>query len=288
MLAQQLAQAAGGNRVRVEVAVRLEDEVPLRPAQLVRPARPVARVAEVAAVPVEVDEVVAAGTLAQVGAEVVERRRAEHGDRRGQVLLLHRFHEGAHNRAVRRVLVQGPGRHQQDVHAVVGQVGEGRRIVHVVETARDGVLLHHPVPPRVAQSLPRPRQHVGIVGGDRNLHVAVPAGPVEPLLPVAPTEEGVERLGAPVFQGAHRAVGAVRPGGEGVLQEVFQVPPELVHQRPVALADRAGVRRRNLDGIGRLAVPLAAEPEPGRIGLGDVQDRKLGHARGRSTQTKAR
>ena len=71
--------------------------------------------------PVEVEDVVVAGPLAKVLAELVEGRRAKQVNVSRELLLLDQLDERARNGAIAHVTPVRPGDHQQDVHAIAGK-----------------------------------------------------------------------------------------------------------------------------------------------------------------------
>jgi hypothetical protein len=106
----------------------------------------------------------------------------------------------------------------------------------VVEAALDLALVREVVALRVEERFPGPGEDVRVVAADlQDLGGGQPGGGI------AAVEEGVEGLRAPGLEGVQDVMGVADFGVEGVIEEVLEVPAELVHQ--------VGVRR-GFDGVG--------------------------------------
>ncbi len=95
----------------------------------------------IAAVAVEMENVIVAGMLVEMMAKLVEGGRAEDIDMGGKILFLDEFDEWAGDGAVADVGGVRTGNDEEDVDAVAGQVGEEWGIGQLVEAAFDAVVL---------------------------------------------------------------------------------------------------------------------------------------------------
>jgi hypothetical protein len=233
-------------------------------------------------VAVEVEDVVEARPLAQVLAQPFEGGRTEQMNAGGDLVAGDELDQGAGDGAVGHVLLVGAGGDQQDVDAVARQIGrERRRIAHGVESALDLAELAQGADARIVQRLPRPGEDARVVAADLEAQPVVPfgrgGGEKFSADPVA--EQGLERRLAPGAQGAQEALGAPGFWGEGVFEEVFEIPPQLGHQ--VALRpflDREALRGRDLHRRGPALAVLPEQQEPRRIVAGGLTHHEQGHA----------
>jgi hypothetical protein len=234
---QQGAQVAGGFRIGIAVCV-LEDQAALRTLQHVR--RVLARAFAIRAVTVEVERVIVAGVGAKVLAKLIESRWAQHIRVCWQAARLDEFYKRPRDGAVADVGFVRPRDHQQDIDAILGKRAARRRIGKVIQAALDLTLMRNVTALRIEERFPRPGEDMRVVAADLQNF-----GFRQPLARVAAVEEGVEGLRAPGFEGVQDAPGVADFGIEGVVEEVLQIPAQLLHQVGVRLAfDRKGVRRR--------------------------------------------
>ncbi len=278
MLAQQRAERLGRHVVFLSFLV-FEEQVPLRPFEGMRPS---CGSGAVAAVPVEVQDVVEIRVVAQVLPQAVERRGSQHAHRRRQVSVFDQLDQAAGDGAVRHVLAHGPGRHQQDVDPVFGQfLGKRQRVGHLVEPPPDLALRGNPASLGVVERLPGPGQHARVVARDVEVQVceAVLRSLGVPLDAFAAVEECFKGLLSPCLQGGLHPLGAVGVWREGVVEKVFEIPAQLPHQVAVGASfDGEAVRRGHRRRVGRLAVASTNNQELGRITVGDVADNEILHS----------
>ncbi len=114
MLAQELAELGPADRVFAAV-VLLEDQLTLGTLELVagrgrRPAK--------AAVAVEVHDVVGPGVGLQLGAQLLEGRRAQHLDLGGQSAFVDELDQRARDAAIGDIALVGPGSDEKDADAI--------------------------------------------------------------------------------------------------------------------------------------------------------------------------
>ena len=185
----------------------------------------------VAAVAVEMEDVIVAGPAGELLAKGVERRRAEDRDAGGQAVLLDLLDQGAGDGAVLHVGLEGPGRDEQDIEPVVWEaLGQGRRVRHVVELPLDVAFLGEITTLGVVQGLPGPGQDGRLIGDDSQLQVlgAVPDDVAVPVAGHAAMEEGLEGVRAPGFEDS-RSHGRPGPcsagrGTPGIAPDTSGVP----------------------------------------------------------------
>jgi hypothetical protein len=244
---QEGAQVAGGFRIGLAVRV-FEDQAALRALQHVR--RVSARAVAVSAVAVKVERVIVTGVGAEVLAKLVESWRAQYIHMGGQAARLDEFYKRPGDGAVADVAFVGARDHQQDVDAVLGERAQRWRVGEVVEAALDAALMREVIVLRVEEGFPGPGEDVRVVAADLE-----DFGVRQPVACVAAVEEGVEGLCAPGLQGVEDAFGVAYFGIEGVVEEVLQIPAQLVHEIGVGLGfDGELVGRRYRDRCGGFTV----------------------------------
>ena len=243
---QRLTQSLGGDRVGPAVR-SLEHQASLRAfleGVRIDGVRERGRVLSligndaVAAVAVEVQDVIVAGPAAELLAEGIERGRTQDRHAGGEPVRLDLLDQGAGDGTVLHIALEGPGGDQQDIEPVAREiVGQGQRVGHVIELPLDVALVGQVAPLGVMEGLPRPSQDRGLVGDDAQLQVlrAIPHRVVIPVPGLARVEQGLEGVRAPGFQGRDRggdchkgkplrtAVG-VRPGYGCARNRLAMVP----------------------------------------------------------------
>ena len=98
------------------------------------------------------------------------------------------------------------------------------RFGKVVQAALDLTLMRAVTALRIEERFPRPRENVRVVAADLQDFRAR-----QPLARVAAVEEGVEGLRAPGFKGVQDAPSVADFGIERVVEEVRQIPAQLLH-----------------------------------------------------------
>lgn len=109
----------------------------------------------------------------------------------------------------------------------------------MVQAALDAALMGEVVALRIKEGFPGPRKDVRVVAADLE-----DFGVRQPFVSVAAVEEGVEGLRAPGLEGVQDAFGVADFGIEGIVEEVLQIPAELLHQVGVRLAFNLELVRR--------------------------------------------
>ena len=120
----------------------------------------------------------------------------------------------------------------------------------MVEAALDAALMSEVVVLRGEERFPGPGENVRVVAADLQ-----DFGVRQPVARVAALEERVEGFGAPCLQGVQDASGVADLGVKGVVEEVLQIPAQLLQQVGVRLAFNGElVGRRYLYQCGGLTV----------------------------------
>lgn len=165
------------------------------------------------------------------------------------------------------------GDDEQDIDAVLREAGERGGILDFIDAAFDLAFVGEVVGLGIVERFPGPGEGVRIVGTDLEN-----AGLVEPGGGVAAVEELVETLRVPGFEGVEDGFGVGGFRGEGVVEELFEVPAEFGHQVGVgAVCDGPLVGRGEGDGVGGFAV-VAAEDEGLILVIDDLRFREI-HSR---------
>ena len=230
----------------------------------------VARIRAVGAMPVKVQDVVIPRPLAQMLAQLVEGRRAQQVHVGRQLVLFNQLDQQASDRAVPHVSLKGPGNHQQNVHPIARKrFRYVSGIADSIQLALDAAGMSQEGPDLVIkQSLPRPRQHLGVVAGDLQLKLCVIVLNRRIEHPSARTasQQALERFFAPPPQRPLHPLGVVRLRWKRIVKEIFEVPPQLPHQMAVRTPlDGESERGRQLDRLGGLAVAEPSQLESRRL-----------------------
>jgi hypothetical protein len=178
------------------------------------------------------EDVIVAGMLPQVLAKLVEGGRTQNVHVRRQLLGLNQLNQRASDGTITHIVLKGTADDQQDVDAIVGEIGGGLRTGKLVEVALQAPLVREVAAGlRIVQCLPGPGENVGIVGS--NLQ---DGGVAKPIPGIATVEERVESLRSPGAKGVEDVVGVIGFRMERVVEKLFQIPAQLAHERRVGTA----------------------------------------------------
>nr|WP_040844436.1 hypothetical protein [Thiorhodococcus drewsii] len=221
----------------------------------------------VAAVSVEMENVVEAGAAVQVVLQLVEGRRTQHLDAYRQATRRDPLDQRARQGVIADILVAiRAGDDQQDVDPIRRQpLGQRQGVVQRAHLALDAAAMGQGGPIGVAQGLPGPAEDARLVAGDLECE------PVEPRLArrVVPDqglagEQSREAVLAPGRQRVLDAVGQFGVGSKGIVEEPLQIPAKIPqHMAFGAARYRYRVGRLERDRLRHLAIGLAFDPKAG-------------------------
>jgi hypothetical protein len=148
-----------------------------------------------------------------------------------ELLLLDQGQQRPGEGAKADILRLGARADHEDIDAIARQVGQRQGIVQLAQLALDPAGMSQRAGVRVVQCLPGPAQDARMVAGDLEGEV-VQSGLIRLMIPKArrPREQPRERLCTPVLQCALDALGDPGVRCEGVVEELLQIPAQVVAQ----------------------------------------------------------
>ena len=269
-LPEELAQGLGADGIGLHAALLflLKEQAALRPA---------GGLGVIAAVAVEVDDMVVARAGLQSPAQIVEAGRAQHVHLNGPVALADQLHQVTGEEVIVDVPFPGPGDHQKDVQALPVPGLQPVEDLDVLGLALHGAVQKEEAAPLVPQGLPGPTEHGGRIADDPDLNAfQVLLGRVQAAQSFA-GKELLQRILPPAVQGLLHRLGLFRVGAVGAFQILLQIPDQAIPEVQIVIAlHRGGLRPPQGDGGIALGLPMDRELLPGlRMAAVSNRDQQL-------------